>query len=84
MSEISELGISVLPLIVSLIALWRTLPMTTLERMEYEFYLQEFSLKIGARITWRQKLSAWNGAKGGRAPKWHWIPPVKSPFECLR
>lgn len=71
---------SVLALAISLVSLWRVLPMTTQERKEYDFYLDEFKSKVGNTITWRQRLAAWNGAKGGPAPKWHWIKPVEWPF----
>jgi hypothetical protein len=63
-------------LVIALIALWATARLDARDRKENEFYLNEFSAKIGGKITWRQRLAAWNGAKGGRAPAWHWIEPV--------
>lgn len=75
------LMLDVFVLIVSLTALWRVSLMNAQERKEYDFYLDQFKSKVGNAITWRQRFAAWNGAKGGPAPKWHWIKPVTWPFK---
>lgn len=68
-------------LCISCLALIYSLQMSGAERHEYQFYLNSFAAKIGTPITWRQRLASWNAAKGGPAPKWHWIPPVVSPYD---
>ncbi len=79
-NEITTLTLATASLVMSIWALWRTLQMSDQERKEYEYYLQECRVKVGGDISWKQKLSAWNGAKGGPSPKWHWIKPVMWPF----
>lgn len=80
MSEEIRFVMAVLALLFSCLALWRVLPMTAQERKEYDYYLEEFRAKVGGKVTWKQQLFAWNGAKGGPSPKWHWIKPVHWPF----
>lgn len=48
-------------------------------RREFEFYAKEHVQKLGRTPDVFAKMSAWNAALGGQAPKWHWIEPV-SPF----
>ena len=80
MNDEANFMIALLALLFACLALWRVLPMTEQERKEYDYYLEEFRSKVGGVVTWKQKLSAWNGAKGGPSPKWHWIKPVQWPF----
>ncbi|ABD72103.1 hypothetical protein Rfer_4417 (plasmid) [Rhodoferax ferrireducens T118] len=47
---------------------------------EVEFYTKEHVEKLGTTPDFFAKVSAWNAALGGPAPKWHWIKPV-SPFQ---
>lgn len=63
--------ISAIAFAMIVIILARALPMTSQERKEYEFYMNEFKSKVGGKITFSRKLAAYNGAKGGPAPKWH-------------
>lgn len=70
--------LSIAGLLMSCLALWRTLPMTASERHEYEQFLAEYQEKLGKAPGLRARVLSWNAAKGGRAPKWHWIPPVRS------
>lgn len=60
------------------IALWRTLRMSVSERREFDQFLAEHQEKLGEAPGLRARFLSWNAAKGGRAPKWHWIPPVRS------
>lgn len=48
-------------------------------RREFEFYMKEHVEKLGRTPGVFAKVSAWDAALGGPAPKWHWIKPV-SPF----
>lgn len=77
MTELQSLLAAIATLAASILMLVRVLPMTQSERLEYNWYLDEHQQKVGGRLTWRHRLAAWNGAKGGPAPKWHWIKPVQ-------
>lgn len=80
MSQEAGFALFILAFLFSCLAFWGLVSMTIQERKEYDYYLEEFRVKVGGKVTWRQKLSAWNGAKGGPSPKWHWIKPVHWPF----
>lgn len=69
-----------LSVVISTIAIARSVRLNSTQKQEYEFFLREYENKIGGTPGWRQRLASWNAASGGRAPKWHWIPPVVSPI----
>ena len=52
-------------------------------RHEYDFFLLEHQIKLGSHAGFFAKISCWNAALGGAAPKWHWINPVISTKEPL-
>lgn len=62
----------------SIIALYVVLKLNSNQRKEYEFFVAECYVKTGRVAGWRDKLSSYNAALGGPAPKWHWIAPVVS------
>lgn len=64
-------------LLVLALLLWRALKMSPSEKMEYDWYIEEHHTKVGGSVSFGHRMVAWNGAKGGRAPKWHWIAPVE-------
>lgn len=67
-------------LILSVLALFLATRMSSKQRSEYVFFLREHEPKLGAKPGILAKLKCWNAALGGRAPKWHWIPPVSAPL----
>lgn len=75
--------IAIFALAVSLLTLAVVTRMDARQRHEYNFFLAEYAGKTGKPVTWRQKVSAWNGAIGGRAPAWHWVAPVVSTSEAM-
>lgn len=74
MTADQTLALSLLGAVFGGLALARTLPMTPAERHEYAFFLAEYKEKLGREPGAGAKLASWNAVKGGRAPKWHWIP----------
>ncbi|MFK4705951.1 hypothetical protein ABIC83_002790 [Roseateles asaccharophilus] len=78
MSEELRFALSLFGAVSGTTSLVLTLRMAPAERREYEFFLSEHREKLGCEPGLKAKLASWNAAIGGKAPKWHWIPPVRS------
>jgi len=75
------MAVSIVALLVSSVQLCFALRLSEKQKMEYDFYLREYAVKVGKTPSWRQKIAAYNGALGGPAPKWHWLKPVLPPSD---